>query len=76
MEGGGGGELHAAAISVCLTTKWLTPEQVYNVDRTLKCYKEQLFLAATQSHPLVKKNKLRITVAVCSNAAESNKICI
>ncbi|XP_023312705.1 jerky protein homolog-like, partial [Anoplophora glabripennis] len=56
----------------------LTPEQVYNMDETginFKMLPEITFLSSHEkSAPGFKKNKERITVAVCSNAAGTHKI--
>ncbi|XP_054744414.1 jerky protein homolog-like [Anastrepha obliqua] len=59
-------------------TEELSPEQVYNMDETglnIKMLPETTFLGShEQSASGFKKNKERITVAVCSNAAGTPKI--
>ncbi|XP_053949417.1 jerky protein homolog-like [Anastrepha ludens] len=59
-------------------TEELSPEQVYNMDETglnIKMLPETTFLGSHEQSPSgFKKNKERITVAVCSNAAGTHKI--
>lgn len=59
-------------------TEKLSPEQVYNMDETglnFKLLPETTFLSSHEkSASGFKKNKERVTVAVCSNAAGTHKI--
>ncbi|XP_050313664.1 jerky protein homolog-like [Anthonomus grandis grandis] len=59
-------------------TEELSPEQVYSMNETglnIKILPEKTFLGShEQSASGFKKNKERITVAVCSNAAGTHKI--
>lgn len=61
-----------------IKTEKLKPEQVYNMDETglnFKMLPEKTFLGSHEKSAAgFKKNKERITVAVCSNAAGTHKI--